>query len=135
MIHRTRPRRRRRGAVLVESTFAYVVILLLTLGTIVMGLGVFRYQELAWLAREGSQWAAVHGPTYQREQGAAAPTGGDVLTNAIAPRMVMLSPSALTCTLTMTNGTATVSLSYAWTPEAYFSPVTLRSTSASMITY
>jgi Flp pilus assembly protein TadG len=124
-----------RGTVLVESALVYTVFLMLTLGTISIGLGVFRYQEMAWLAREGARWAAVHGPTYQSEQSQSAPTSVTVMSNAITPQMVLLTPADLTCNLTMTNGKATVTLSYLWTSEAYVSPVTLTSTSVVPILY
>jgi Flp pilus assembly protein TadG len=127
--------RRRRGAVILECSFVLPIVFLLTLGIIVLGFGVFRYQEMAWLAREGARWAAVHGPTYQTEQSQAAPTSQTVMTNAIAPKMVLLSPSSLTCTLSMTNGLATVNLSYNWTPEAYFGTTTLSSKSVVPILY
>ena len=72
-----RKHRRRRGAVMVECSLVYSAALLLSLGTISIGLGIFRYQQIAYLAREGARWAAVHGSTYQSEQGQAAPTSAD----------------------------------------------------------
>ena len=134
MIHRP-GRRNRKGALMLESSIVYNVALMLTLGTIVIGLGIFRYQEIAWLAREGSRWAAVHGPTYQREQNVAAPTSNDVLVNAINPRLCLLNSANLTCTLTNNSGTATVTLTYNWTPEAYLSPIKFASTSSALVTY
>ncbi len=127
--------RRRRGVILVESALIYSVTLFLLLGTVVMGLGVFQYQQIAALAREGSRWAAVHGPKYQSEQGATAISSSDVMTKAILPRVVVLNTSALTCNLTMTGGKATVSLSYNWTPEAFFAPITMNSTSVTPVLY
>ncbi len=135
MIRNHPPRRRRRGVVLLESGLVYSSAMMLILGTITIGLGVFRYQEMAWLAREGARWAAVHGPTYQSEQSKAAPTSSDVMSNAITPRMAILTQANLTCTLTMTSGVATVTLNYNWTPEVYLSPITLRSTSVVPISY
>ena len=134
---RTRPARR--GVLLAEAGLVYAVTLLLVVGSIVVGLGVFRHHQVAWLAREGARWAAVHGPTYQAEQSQAAPTSASVLINAVTPRMVALKLSALTPTLTW-NTTAspqTVSfrLDYAWTPEGYFSPITFTSTSTQVIMY
>jgi Flp pilus assembly protein TadG len=134
MIHRT-ARPRRRGIMLVECSFVFPIVFLLTLGTIVLGLGVFRYQEMAWLAREGARWAAVHGPVYQSEQAQSAPTSQSVMTNAISPKMVLLTPANLTCTLSMTNGSAIVTLTYNWTPEAYFGTTPLSSKSVVPILY
>ena len=134
MIHRP-GRRRRRGAVLLESAIVYSVTLMLVLGTISIGLGVARYQELSWLAREGARWAAVHGPTYQAQQSKSAPTSASVLANAITPKTSLLTAANLTCTLTMTSGVATVTLNYSWTPEVYLGTVTLTSTSVVPIFY
>ena len=127
--------RRRRGVILLESSLVYTVTMMLLLGAIVMGLGIFQYQQIAALAREGSRWAAVHGSTYQSEQSAAAISSTDVMNNAILPKVVILNTSALTCNLTMTSGRATVALTYKWTPEAYFSSITMTSTSVTPILY
>jgi Flp pilus assembly protein TadG len=135
MIRNHPPRRRRRGIVLLESGLVYSSAMMLILGTITIGLGIFRYQEMAWLAREGARWASVHGPTYQSEQSQAAPTSSTVMSNAITPRMAILTPANLTCTLTMTSGVATVTLTYNWTPEVYLSPISLKSTSVVPISY
>src|SRR3954447_4123435 len=93
----------RRGVTTAECGVVYSITLLLIMGTIIEGLGVFRYEQLSSLAREGARWASVHGPTYQQEKSTAAPTSQDVYNNAIAPNMIGLNPSQLTCTLTMTT--------------------------------
>ncbi len=47
-----------------------------------------------------------------------------------------LDPTQLTCTLSMTATTASVTLTYSWTPEGFFqTPITLTSTSVMPITY
>jgi Flp pilus assembly protein TadG len=66
MRHR-RARRRRCGAATVESAVAYGVLFLLTIGLIVGGMGVFRYQETATLAREAARFASVHGGQYAKD--------------------------------------------------------------------
>jgi Flp pilus assembly protein TadG len=126
---------KRRGVVLVECSIIYIVVFLLILGAISIGFGIFRYQQLAWLAGEGARWASVHGPKYQSEQNAAAPTSQDVITNVIKPNLLLLNLNDLTCTLSMTSGVATVTLSYTWTPEVFLSPVTFKSKSVFPITY
>jgi hypothetical protein len=119
-----------------ECGVVYSLTMLLIIGTIVEALGVFRYQQVSLLAREGARWASVHGQTYQQENNAAAPTSQDVLDNAITPMIVGLDSSQLTCTLTMSATTASVTLSYNWTPEGFFkTPITLTSTSIMPITY
>ena len=122
---------------MVESAIVYSVLLTLVLGTMVMGLGIFRYQQIAALAREGSRWASVHGPTYQSENDAAAPTDADVKTVILA-RAVILDSSALQCDLDQSKlqaGVASVVLTYTWTPEAYFAPIKMTSTAVMPVTY
>jgi hypothetical protein len=126
----------RRGLTVAECGVVYSLTLLLIVATIIVGLGVFRYQQISTLAREGARWASVHGARYQSEQNANAPTSDDVLTSVITPMMVALDSSQLTCTLSMTASTASVTLRYNWIPEAFFNtPITLTSTSVMPITY
>lgn len=135
--HKTN-RRRRRGTAVVELAIVSPLMILLFLGTFISGLGVFRYQQISMLAREGARWASVHGPTYQKENTANAPTSQDVYNNAVAPKMVGLNPAELTCVLTpitSTSATATVTVTYSWVPESLFSPITFSSTSTMPITY
>ena len=73
-ISRKSGHRRRRGLLMVEASIVYSVALMLTLGTMVVGLGVFRQSQLASLARNGARWASVRGSTYQTENSASAPT-------------------------------------------------------------
>jgi hypothetical protein len=121
---------------MLECAFAYPVALTLIMGLIVQGLGVYRYQHVAHLAREAARWAAVHGSSYQSDTKSAAPSKDDLLTKAIYPRMVGLSKASLSVTtFTMTNGVATVSLRYDWRPEAAFGSIALTSTAAEPIAY
>ena len=80
----------RPGTVLVEAAFIYPVLFLLVLAVILLGLGVFRYQQVAHVAREASRWASVHGEAYEKDPlngtpGKRAATPQDVYDNAIAP--------------------------------------------------
>src|SRR5437764_15275737 len=102
----------RRGVTTAECGVVYSITLLLIMGTIIEGLGVFRYQQLATLAREGARWASVRGATYQQETGQNAPTSQNVRDNVITPMMVGLDPAQLTCTLSMTSNAASVTLTY-----------------------
>jgi hypothetical protein len=124
----------------------------LILGTVIGGYGVFRYQQIALLAREGARYASVHGGQYQQETGNPAATPQDVYNNAIAPFATNLDLSQLTYTVTWTNSnmpydtstdyekpvanTVTVTVNYKWFPEAYFvGPITLTSTSTLPMSY
>jgi hypothetical protein len=76
------------------------VVLLVVFGLIVGGLGVFRYQEVAHLAREGARYASTHGGTYQLE-GAAQRTGvpaiatSSGLSTYLATKATLLDPDLL----------------------------------------
>lgn len=153
MIHRSRPDRRR-GAVAVENALVLGVMFSLILGVIVLGMGVFRYQEMAYLAREGARWASVHGTQYATDTGNAAATASDVYTNAIQPRMACLDPANFNYSvawnssnspyhtvidsnqnLVKVGNTVTVTVRYNWVPEAYLGGITIASTSVMPMSY
>jgi Flp pilus assembly protein TadG len=79
-------RQRRRGTVLVEAALIYPVLFMLVLGIILLGIGVFRYQQVSHIAREASRWASVHGARWAQENGKTAATPEDVYNNAIVPQ-------------------------------------------------
>jgi Flp pilus assembly protein TadG len=140
---------RRRGAVVLEGAIVMPVLFLLILGVIILGMGVFRYQEMAYLAREGARWASVHGTQYASDTGNAAATATDVYTKAIQPKMAVLDPAMFSYSVswntsnapyhTTTDGlgntvkvanSVSVTVSYQWAPEAFFGRGTLTSTSS-----
>jgi hypothetical protein len=133
---------RRWGGTLVETAVVGATAFLLLIGLIVTGLGVYRYQQMAALAREGARWAAVHGPSWQTNQGGTRPTSATLLSTVIVPKAAGLDTTKLTCDLewpspvgTAPTGMVSVTLSYTWTPEAFLSPVTLTSKSVVPILY
>lgn len=144
--------RRRRGSVTTESIVAVPVLVFLILAILVGGYGVFRYQQIALLAREGARYASVHGGQYQLETSNAAATPQDVYNNAIAPYAVNLDMSQLSYSVTWnannmpqsvnsdyeapTSNTVTVTVKYKWFPEAYLvGPIVLSSTSTVPMSY
>lgn len=52
-----------RGEVLIEFALSAAMFFLLTIGTVELGLIVWRYNFVASLAMEGARWAAVRGST------------------------------------------------------------------------
>ena len=74
----------RKGAVMVENAIVLMLLLMFILGTIVGGLGVLRYQQIALLAREGALTPACAAQYQSGRQGNAA-TPTDVFDNAIRP--------------------------------------------------
>jgi Flp pilus assembly protein TadG len=126
--------------VTVEFAIVSSFTLLLLIGLIVTGFGVFRYQEMATLAREGARWASVHGWQYQQTTGNLAATPQEVYDNAIASKIVGLDLSKLTYSVTwepdnFQGSYVNVTLNYQWVPEALFGGLTLTSTSRMPISY
>jgi len=88
--------RRRRGVAAVEFAVVVPVVLLFIFGLIVGGLGVFRYQEVAHIAREGARHASTHGGMYQQEgTGVAAVATSSDLGSYLATKTVLLDASLL----------------------------------------
>lgn len=125
---------RRRGVTLAECGVIYSATMLLVAGTIIAGLGVYRYEQVARLANAGARWASVHGPTWQQETGGSAPTSTDVL-NVLTPMAIGLDPAHLSCVLTTASSTVSVRVSYTWVPEGFWSSVTLTNTGVMPISY
>jgi Flp pilus assembly protein TadG len=149
---RLQPRRRRRpAAVIVESAVVYPVAFLLLIAIVVGGLGAFRYQQVAALAREGARWASVRGGQYQADTGRPAATEADVLEQVVRAQAAGLDPSLLSCTVTWdasnwpsrvtgdngsaTGNTVSVTVTYRWVPEAYLGGITLTSTAVAPMAY
>src|ERR1700750_733169 len=105
-----RPKRLRRdGVTLGEFAAVGSVTLVIIFILIVGGLSVFRYQEVAHLAREGARYASTHGGKYQQEgfgQQAGVPSISAVndanLTTYVAGQAVLLDPSKLTVEVSWT---------------------------------
>jgi hypothetical protein len=153
MLHRPE-RWRRRGAALVEGAMVYVIVVLLTIGAIVAGLGVYRYEQVASLAREGSRWICVHGSNYSATTGNAAASSTDLLSHLQA-ESPGLDPKQLSVAVYLISGgtktswdssskapytlnaigevtgqnLVTVVVTYTWQAEALFGTTTMTSTS------
>jgi len=129
--------RGRQAAAAVEVAIVAPLTFLLIIGLIVGGFGVFRYQQIASLAREGARWASVRGQHYQRLQKKKAPTAEDVYQSAILPRAVSLDESRLKYSVNWNSDRSlvTVELTYAWLPEGVLIPVTFRAVSEMPVTY
>lgn len=142
MLIRTHGPPDRRGTSVVEAAIVFPVTLLLLVGSLSLGLGVFRYQQVQALAREGARYASVHGPQYASDTGNSYATSQTVLTH-VETLAAGLQANKLTCTLTWsptpptttTPALASVQLTYNWVPEAYFQSFNLTSTSVMPVTY
>ena len=108
--------RPRRGTTLVETAIVLPVLFTCILGTCVIGLGIYRYQQVASLAREGARYASVHGNQYSQYAGASV-TASAIYNAAIKPMAVGLDTNtsdAHHLTYQVQWGTA-VTGSWVWT--------------------
>jgi Flp pilus assembly protein TadG len=69
------PQRPRRGTSIIEGAIVYPVTFFLIFGLLIGGMGIFRYQEVAHLARECARFASTHGGQYAKENAAAITAG------------------------------------------------------------
>ena len=143
----------RRGTTSVEFAVTCPIVFFLVLATVTGGIGVFRYQQMASLAREGARWASVHGGQYAAETGQPAATPEDVYENAILPVATALDLQHLSCQVTWNKSnmpsslvnddfetpranTVTVTVTYKWFPEMFLvGPITLTSSSTAQMMY
>jgi Flp pilus assembly protein TadG len=135
---------KRRGATVVELAAVAPILMLLIFGLVIGGLGVFRYHQVASLAREAARHAAVRGSEYARETGKPAATQDSIRKEVVEANAAGLDPALLTCTVSWdksnapkavnadqsaTTNVVTVTVTYKWLSEAYFGGITLTSTS------
>lgn len=93
-------RQARKGTILVESALIYPAMFLVILGVILLGLAVFRYQQVSHISREAARWASVHGQQYANENGTTAATPADVYKFAIKPQAAGMQLSGITYSVT-----------------------------------
>jgi Flp pilus assembly protein TadG len=143
----------RRAATIVQFAVVAPVTFLLLLGLLIGGLGIFRYQEVAYLAREASRWASVRGAQYATDTKNTAASASDVYNQVISPQAKGLNLSKLTYSVTWSTdnnqfhtktvnnvvvkiaNTVTVTVNYNWVPEAFLGGMTLSSTSVATMSY
>jgi Flp pilus assembly protein TadG len=143
----------RLAATTVEFAVASSATFLILLGLIIGGLGIFRYQQVARVARDAARWASVHGTQYALDTQNPAATAVDVYNQVIVPNATGLDLSHLTYSVTWNtsnspyhtstlNGqtvkvanTVTVGITYNWVPEAFLGGISLTSTSVSVMSY
>src|SRR5262245_54170270 len=98
MSHRTTGQRS--GATVTEFAMISPVLMLLLFGLVVGGLGIFRYHQVAGLAREAARYASVRGLDYERETGLPAATQDSIRDEVVLANSAGLDPASLTCTVT-----------------------------------
>jgi len=123
---------------MVEAAVVYPVTIMLIMGTVIVGLGVFRYQQLQSLAREGARYASVRGPDYVASQsGNTEASTSTVLTyvQSLAVGLSGLNCTEVTYSSNTIPCTVTVTLTYTWTPEGYFGSQRWTAASTVLVTY
>jgi Flp pilus assembly protein TadG len=149
---RRKPTCKRRGAAVVEFAVIGPVVMLLLIGFAVLTMGVFRYQQVAYLARQGARYASTHGAQYRVDSelppGDEAVWTTDVRESGILPWIAAMNPDQLTTTVSWSAGnnkanaantaagsestidnSVTVTVAYNWLPEAFLGgPIQLTST-------
>ena len=145
-------RRARRGATVLECAVVLPIVLFLFMGLVIGTSGVFRYQEVATLAREGARYASTHGYQYRKDAGLSMGTStdwrADIYNNGIKPKIVSLDSSLLTTTISWPDvvnqpgkpdnwpgSKVDVTVRYQWLPSLLLvGPYYLESTSSMPIT-
>lgn len=150
----------RKAASMVEFALVGPLTLMVLMSLIVGGMGMFRYQQVARLAREAARYASLHCYEYSYETDQSAALPADVYTQVIAPNAVGLDLSRLTYSVTGFDGqplgitnnktyrtttvngqtvymsnTVSVTINYQWIPEAYLGGITMSSTAVCVISY
>jgi Flp pilus assembly protein TadG len=106
----------------VECAVVFPVLFILMAGMLIGGMGIFRYQQVAYLAREAARYASVHGGEYQQANAAAITAGtmpnvteDYITTNIVKANAAGLDTSSLTVTVkfNMSSG------SYGWDDTAH----------------
>jgi len=146
----------RRAALAVEAAVVYPVVILFFLALVIGGVGVFRYQQVACLSREGARWASVRGGNWQSETKKSSPTQQQILQQAVLPYGAGMDPSSialqvewvdqstgtavpwdsagkdvlsLTAAKDSVTNTVRVTVTYQWSPELFLlGAITLQST-------
>lgn len=148
-----RNQRRRLGASLVENGLVLSATFMFVVGLVVIGLGVFRYQQTSAVAREAARWASVHGGLYAQETGQPKATQQSVMNQVIPHYSTGLDPNQITLfsvtwddpsemplyydavNQVWKSNAVHVTLNYQWIPEAYLGGMTLTSTSEMPMSY
>jgi Flp pilus assembly protein TadG len=100
--------RNRSAASALEAAIVLPLTFFLVLGIMIGGMGIFRYQEMAHIARETARCASVHGGQYAKQNAAAIKAGTlpsvdeNYLVNYAKSLAVSLDPSQLNVAVTMT---------------------------------
>jgi hypothetical protein len=143
---------RRPAATAVEAAFVLPIAVVLIIALVVGAMGVFRYQESAYLAREAARYASTHGGQFRKDAGWSvgnrAVWTDDIMTNCVQKRMMVLDASKLNVTCSWPavinqpnsgdnwpGSKVKITVTYDWVPESgLFGAVTFTSVAELPIT-
>ena len=86
---------RRRAALTVEAAVVLPAVIMLLIGLMVGGMGVFRFQQVAAQAREAARWASVRGSDWSQETGKTSPTKQQIYDEVVVPLAAGMDPRYL----------------------------------------
>ncbi len=89
---------RQRGAAIAEFGLVFPIFLLMVVGTIEVGRGIWTYNTLAHAARQGARFAMIHG--------SQSPTTAEEVRTVVRNAAVGLNPSQIAVTTTWPDGVA-----------------------------
>ena len=102
-LSRRRPARdRERGATLVEFAFVFLAFVLLTVGLMELGRGVWTYTTLAHACRQGARFAMVHGGYNPVKDAQDNNITEAAVEEAVKANVIGLDPSKITVITTWT---------------------------------
>jgi Flp pilus assembly protein TadG len=146
----------RRGAVAVETAIVFPALVFVLVALVVGGMGVFRYQQTACLAREGARYACVRGSAWQQDTGQTSPTQAQIRTSGVLPLAAGMNAQDVAVQVQWVNGatgevvawdsssraptsqnasgnlvqnTVRVTVTYTWSPGLLIGPLTFQSVS------
>lgn len=100
--------RRRYAVTLVECALVYPAVFVLFIGLLVGGMGVYRYQEVASLARRAARFASTHAGKYAKENANAATVNKSyIITNVINAHAVSIDTSKVQTQISITTSSGT----------------------------
>jgi Flp pilus assembly protein TadG len=101
---RSQQRTCRRAAMTVEAAIVLPVMVFLLLFLVVGGMGVFRYQQVACLAREAARYASVRGTLYEQYTDKTSPTQDEIKQAAVMPLAVGMDSAKIEVQIDWING-------------------------------
>jgi Flp pilus assembly protein TadG len=100
-----------RGQSLVEFALGSTIFFMTVFGTIIFGIGVWRYNMVSDLAQEGARWASVHGGSSATP---AVQAGVQTFVQSRAPFNVTVT--TIPTTVGVAGSTVTVRVQHSFTP-------------------